>query len=64
MLCCLKTETVPNVVFARNDYSGPALTNLIDIINYVKPTALFGLSTVNVNSKHTLDCWFITTHRR
>jgi malate dehydrogenase (oxaloacetate-decarboxylating)(NADP+) len=33
--------------FARTDYNGPALTKLIDIINYVKPTALLGLSTAN-----------------
>ncbi|KAF9242568.1 hypothetical protein BU15DRAFT_43689 [Melanogaster broomeanus] len=32
--------------FARTDYNGPQLTNLIDVINYVKPTALLGLSTV------------------
>ncbi|KAG8214458.1 hypothetical protein J3R82DRAFT_9481 [Butyriboletus roseoflavus] len=31
--------------FARTDYKGPQLTNLVDIINHVKPTALFGLST-------------------
>jgi malate dehydrogenase (oxaloacetate-decarboxylating)(NADP+) len=32
--------------FARTDYQGPPLTNLVDIINYVKPTALLGLSTL------------------
>ena len=32
--------------FARTDYDGPALTKLEDVINYVKPTALLGLSTV------------------
>ncbi|EGN92120.1 hypothetical protein SERLA73DRAFT_173095 [Serpula lacrymans var. lacrymans S7.3] len=32
--------------FARTDYNGPALTNLVDIIKYVKPTALLGLSTM------------------
>ncbi|THH06802.1 hypothetical protein EW146_g9498 [Bondarzewia mesenterica] len=32
--------------FARTDYEGPPLTNLVDIINYVKPTALLGLSTI------------------
>ncbi|KIM65786.1 hypothetical protein SCLCIDRAFT_1211773 [Scleroderma citrinum Foug A] len=31
--------------FARTDYEGHALTHLVDIINYVKPTALLGLST-------------------
>jgi malate dehydrogenase (oxaloacetate-decarboxylating)(NADP+) len=35
--------------FARTDYQGPPLTNLVDIINYVKPTALFGLSTLRVS---------------
>ncbi|KAG8861036.1 hypothetical protein FRB91_011072 [Serendipita sp. 411] len=33
------------IYFARKDYTGPPLKNLIDIVNYVKPTALFGLST-------------------
>ncbi|TFK73535.1 hypothetical protein BDN72DRAFT_814535 [Pluteus cervinus] len=32
-------------VFARNDYHGPPITNLLDIIAHVKPTALLGLST-------------------
>ncbi|KNZ80968.1 NADP-dependent malic enzyme [Termitomyces sp. J132] len=32
--------------FARTDYQGPPLKNLIDIIGYVKPTALLGLSTI------------------
>jgi len=31
--------------FARDDYEGPPLKSLIDIINYVRPTALLGLST-------------------
>ncbi len=34
------------VDFARKDYSGPPLKNLLDIIDYVKPTALIGLSTM------------------
>jgi malate dehydrogenase (oxaloacetate-decarboxylating)(NADP+) len=34
--------------FARTDYDGPALTKLTDIIEYVKPTALLGLSTIRV----------------
>jgi len=33
-------------LFARTDYEGPALTNLADVVRYVKPTALLGLSTV------------------
>lgn len=32
--------------FARTDYDGPALTNLKEIIEYVQPTALMGLSTM------------------
>jgi malate dehydrogenase (oxaloacetate-decarboxylating)(NADP+) len=32
--------------FSRRDYDGPPLTNLLDIIAYVKPTALLGLSTI------------------
>ncbi|KAF9468547.1 malate dehydrogenase [Collybia nuda] len=32
--------------FARTDYQGPPLTNLTDIIGFVKPTALLGLSTI------------------
>ncbi|KAG8975210.1 DNA-directed DNA polymerase gamma mip1, partial [Tulasnella sp. 427] len=31
--------------FARKDYSGPPIRSLLDIIDYVKPTALLGLST-------------------
>ncbi|KAG6830389.1 hypothetical protein H0H87_008276 [Tephrocybe sp. NHM501043] len=34
------------IYFARADYQGPPLTHLLDIINYVKPTALLGLSTI------------------
>lgn len=34
------------IYFARKDYSGPPLKNLLDIIDYVKPTALVGLSTM------------------
>ncbi|KAL5522749.1 hypothetical protein ACEPAG_8767 [Sanghuangporus baumii] len=33
--------------FSRNDYSGPPLKNLVDIIEYVRPTALLGLSTIS-----------------
>ncbi|KAF8504797.1 malic enzyme [Russula emetica] len=32
--------------FSRKDYNGPPLTNLTEIVEYVKPTALFGLSTI------------------
>lgn len=37
--------------FSRDDYSGPPMTNLVDIIKYVKPTALLGLSTITVSPK-------------
>lgn len=33
------------IYFARRDYQGPPLKNLLEIVNYVKPTAIFGLST-------------------
>ncbi|PPR01997.1 hypothetical protein CVT24_011120 [Panaeolus cyanescens] len=32
--------------FSRDDYRGPPMTNLLDIIDYVRPTALLGLSTI------------------
>nr|ADM26561.1 malic enzyme [Cunninghamella echinulata] len=32
--------------FSRKDYAGSPMTNLVDIIDYVKPTALLGLSTI------------------
>ncbi|KIP04502.1 hypothetical protein PHLGIDRAFT_31333 [Phlebiopsis gigantea 11061_1 CR5-6] len=32
--------------FSRKDYDGPPMTNLVDIIDHIKPTALFGLSTM------------------
>ncbi|KAF8955328.1 hypothetical protein BDZ97DRAFT_1907703 [Flammula alnicola] len=32
--------------FSRDDYQGPPMTNLLDIIDYVRPTALLGLSTI------------------
>ncbi|KAI0667296.1 malic enzyme [Trametes maxima] len=31
--------------FSRKDYNGPPMTDLTDIVNYVQPTALLGLST-------------------
>ncbi|PFH53929.1 hypothetical protein AMATHDRAFT_727 [Amanita thiersii Skay4041] len=43
--------------FARTDYQGPALTNLEDVIKYVKPTALLGLSTVrNAFTEQVVRC--------
>ncbi|KAG2008538.1 malate dehydrogenase [Coprinopsis cinerea AmutBmut pab1-1] len=33
--------------FSRKDYNGPPMTNILDIIDYVKPTALLGLSTIS-----------------
>ncbi|KAF8256379.1 hypothetical protein EI94DRAFT_1775348 [Lactarius quietus] len=42
--------------FASTDYQGPPLTNLGDIINYVKPTALSGLRTLrNVFTKEVVE---------
>ncbi len=35
--------------FSRDDYDGTPMTNLVEIINYVKPTALLGLSTITVS---------------
>ncbi|THG92665.1 hypothetical protein EW026_g8317 [Hermanssonia centrifuga] len=32
--------------FSRKDYNGPPMKDLVDIIDYVKPTALLGLSTI------------------
>lgn len=32
--------------FSRADYNGPPMTNLTDIIDHVRPTALVGLSTI------------------
>ncbi|THH21147.1 hypothetical protein EW146_g360 [Bondarzewia mesenterica] len=34
------------VDFSRADYNGPPMTDLVDIIEYVRPTALLGLSTI------------------
>ncbi|KAF8205441.1 malic enzyme [Mycena galopus ATCC 62051] len=31
--------------FARRDYNGPPIKDLLDVLSYVKPTALMGLST-------------------
>ncbi|KAJ6612745.1 hypothetical protein B0H10DRAFT_2165518 [Mycena sp. CBHHK59/15] len=33
--------------FAREDYTGAPITDLLDILEYVKPTALLGLSTMS-----------------
>ncbi|KAG6885740.1 hypothetical protein C0993_010567 [Termitomyces sp. T159_Od127] len=33
--------------FSRKDYNGPPITAILDIIDYVKPTALLGLSTIS-----------------
>ncbi|KAG6806858.1 hypothetical protein H0H93_002312, partial [Arthromyces matolae] len=38
--------SVVRPVFSRKDYTGAPLTNIIDIIEYVQPTALLGLSTI------------------
>ncbi|KAG5641479.1 hypothetical protein DXG03_005119 [Asterophora parasitica] len=33
--------------FSRKDYTGAPITNILDIIDYVQPTALLGLSTIS-----------------
>ncbi|KAJ7598918.1 malic enzyme [Mycena floridula] len=33
-------------VFSRRDYNGPPITDLMDIVAHVRPTALLGLSTI------------------
>ncbi|TFY73533.1 hypothetical protein EWM64_g10479, partial [Hericium alpestre] len=33
-------------IFSRHDYTGPPMTDLTEIVNYVQPTALLGLSTM------------------
>ncbi|KAH9932963.1 malic enzyme [Fomitopsis serialis] len=33
-------------LFSRPDYNGPPMTDLTEIVKYVKPTALLGLSTI------------------
>ena len=38
----------PHPDFSRKDYTGSPIKKLIDVIDYVKPTALLGLSTVKV----------------
>jgi hypothetical protein len=35
--------------FSRSDYQGPPIKNLLEVVEYVKPTALLGLSTVSVS---------------
>lgn len=40
------------VDFSRSDYHGPPMTDLVDILGYVKPTALLGLSTIKVSITH------------
>ncbi|KAI0806227.1 malic enzyme [Irpex lacteus] len=32
--------------FSRKDYTGEPITDLVDIVDYVKPTAILGLSTI------------------
>lgn len=38
-----------SIDFSRRDYTGPPITDLLDILAYVKPTALLGLSTICVS---------------
>lgn len=51
------------LVFARTDYNGPQLTNLVDIINHVKPTALLGLSTLKVGIVQCVALVMLTRFR-
>jgi malate dehydrogenase (oxaloacetate-decarboxylating)(NADP+) len=37
-----------NTDFSRDDYNGAPMTDLVEIINHVRPTALLGLSTITV----------------
>lgn len=48
----MRTDVIAD--FSRDDYQGPPMTNLLDIIAYVKPTALLGLSTITVAIAHCL----------
>jgi hypothetical protein len=43
--------------FSRHDYMGPPLAHLLDIIAYVKPTALLGLSTTKVRISSCLTVY-------
>lgn len=54
------TETC-GTVFSRKDYRGPPLVDLLDIIDYVQPTALLGLSTVYVRDSNKLPPLFALT---
>ena len=47
---CLRNITDVCPVFSRKDYTGPTMTDLVEIIDYVKPTALLGLSTIKVSA--------------
>ncbi len=42
------TDHFLSPVFSRKDYNGPPMTDLTEIISYVQPTALLGLSTTKV----------------
>jgi len=41
-----KNLAAHKLFFARKDYHGPPVKDLVEIINLVKPTALLGLSTI------------------
>jgi malate dehydrogenase (oxaloacetate-decarboxylating)(NADP+) len=48
---CLKSDVyLMNYIidFARRHYTGPPMKDLAEIVQYVKPTALLGLSTIAV----------------
>ena len=50
--------------FSRKDYSGPAITDLTEIIKLVKPTALLGLSTTKVRPPVLLPLIVVGCSRR
>lgn len=50
--------------FSRKDYSGPPLKDLLDIIAYVRPTALLGLSTIpNSFTKDAIEAMAVLNPR-
>lgn len=55
-LCATIVSVLINLspVFSRKDYHGPPMKNLVEIIDYVKPTALLGLSTIKVRSSPSI----------
>lgn len=44
--CDPSCSLIQNTVFSRKDYTGPPMKDLVEILDYIKPTALLGLSTI------------------